>query len=301
MMLTGLTACQGADDAGTSPGADGSSGGSDRIDSGVDVQIDASPTTPVGIRVATLNLRCLQEEWDERLSLIVTELAALDPDVIALQEVCRQLLGDTDALSELIDGLESATGNTYESSRADTHVGAGLNQEGIALVTRHTFDQVETVDLPEGVFPRKGVVARISHNEVSLVMAATHLSFDANIDDQATVRVSQLGMLRQHMEGMRTSNSTLLIAGDLNEEPGGDALQATTAAGYRDAWAVVHPDDAGPTFPAGDLESRIDYILYSPASESIRALQAQRFLDEPTNGQYASDHVGLWADIGSLD
>jgi endonuclease/exonuclease/phosphatase family metal-dependent hydrolase len=55
------------------------------------------------------------------------------------------------------------------------------------------------------------------------------------------------------------------------------------------------------TFPAGDLEDRIDFILYSPPSESIRALQVQRFLDEPTGGRYASDHVGVWADIGSLD
>lgn len=290
-ILVGLSACR-EPNPGTGVGADGSVASTD---SGADIDVDAS--TP-GIRIATLNLRCLLEEWDLRVPMIAAELAELNPDVIALQEVCRQLTGDTDALTDLIGRLESATGETYDVSRANTHVAWDINQEGIALLTRHAFDQVETVDLPQGIFPRKAVVARISHELVPLVVAVTHLSFAANFDDQAAVRVSQLATLRQHMEGLRTSDSTLLIAGDLNEGPAGDALLATTSAGYRDAWALVHPDNDGPTFPASAPEARIDYVLYSPPGDSVRAQRVQRFLEEPTDGRFASDHVGVWADLG---
>lgn len=262
-------------------------------DGGTDSGVADAGTT--GLRVATMNLRCLLEEWDQRVALLVAEVAALNPDVIALQEVCRQD-GAKDALTEFIARLEAATGETYDSSRAETHVAWDLYEEGIALLTRHRFAEVAAVDLPAGIFPRKAVVGRIAHETVPVLVAVTHLSFG----DQEAVRVSQLAALRNHMEPLRMG-STLLIAGDLNEGPSGDAVVAATGNGYRDAWANAHPNDDGATYPASAPRSRIDYLLFSPLDDSLEAREVQRFLDESTDGQYPSDHLGVWGDFGSVE
>jgi endonuclease/exonuclease/phosphatase family metal-dependent hydrolase len=265
-------------------------------DGGGDSGVVVADAGTRGLRVATVNLRCLLEEWDQRVPLIAQELAALNPDVIALQEVCREE-GGADALPDLIAKLEAATGETYDFSRTETHLAWDVYQEGIALLTRHTFDETQTLDLPTGVFPRKAVVGRITHQSVPVLVAVTHLSFG----DQEGVRVSQLGALRDHMAPLRVSGESLLIAGDLNEGPTGDALVATTGAGYQDAWAVVHPGSDGATYPASGPRSRIDYVLFSPPDDSQRARQVQRFLQESSDGRYPSDHLGVWADLGPVD
>jgi endonuclease/exonuclease/phosphatase family metal-dependent hydrolase len=39
------------------------------------------------LHVATLNIRNLADRWDERLPLILADMAALQPDILGLQEV----------------------------------------------------------------------------------------------------------------------------------------------------------------------------------------------------------------------
>lgn len=272
------------------PGGVAVDGGAD-----ADATVQADSSTP-GLRIATLNLHCLLEEWDRRVPMIVAELAELDPDVIALQEVCREE-GGRDALPDLITRLEAATGATYEFSRAETHLAWDVYQEGIALLTRHSFDQVETIDLPVGIFPRKAIVGKISHDAAVVVIAVTHLSFG----DQGSVRVNQLSFLRDHMESAGVNGSTQLIVGDLNEGPTGDAIVATTAAGYEDAWATLHPNNDGPTYPVNAPSSRLDYVLLSAPGDAVRARQVQRFLETSVDGLYPSDHLGVWADLGPVD
>ncbi len=278
-----------------------SSGCSDPIEAAPDsgsAVVDAALPAPSedasadSLRLATLNLRCLVEEWDQRVPLIVEELAALDPDVIALQEVCR-VAGGADALPDLVAKLEAATGSTYVVARANTHVAWDTYNEGIALLTRHRFESVETVDLPAGIFPRKAVVATIATDTHSLVAAVTHLSFG----DQQGVRRNQLRSLREHLETLRTPETALLIAGDLNEGPDGSAVQGALSAGYQDAWGLLHANEAGLTYPANAPQARIDYVLVSAPGAGPQLVDAQRFLMEPSAGRYPSDHFGLWVEL----
>ena len=263
------------------------------------VASDAAALTP-GLRVATVNLRCLLEDWSLRVPLIVAELAELDLDVIALQEVCREE-GGADALTDLTTLLDAATGKSHQSVRAETHVAWDKYQEGIALLTPHTIKSMETVALPTGVFPRKALLASIepeliSGQSVALRIAVTHLSFG---DDQASVRVQQLGALRAALQASAVVGESLFIAGDMNEKPNGEAISAALADGYQDSWAQLNPFSDGPTYPAELPRTRIDYILFSPASDAMQARQAMRFLETPTEGRYASDHLGVWADFGA--
>ena len=46
------------------------------------------------LHVATLNIRNLADRWDERLPLILADMASLQPDVLGLQEVVYVLQQD---------------------------------------------------------------------------------------------------------------------------------------------------------------------------------------------------------------
>ena len=46
------------------------------------------------LHVGTLNIRNLADRWDERLPLILADMAALQPDVLGLQEVVYVLQQD---------------------------------------------------------------------------------------------------------------------------------------------------------------------------------------------------------------
>jgi len=46
------------------------------------------------LHVATLNIRNLADRWDERLPLLLADMAALQPDLLGLQEVVYVLQQD---------------------------------------------------------------------------------------------------------------------------------------------------------------------------------------------------------------
>lgn len=42
----------------------------------------------MSFRIATLNLARNEKRWDERRELVASEIAALKPDILALNEIC---------------------------------------------------------------------------------------------------------------------------------------------------------------------------------------------------------------------
>jgi exonuclease III len=69
------------------------------------------------------------------------------------------------------------------------------------------------------------------------------------------------------------------VVGDVNELPGGGALDALVTAGWLDAWSVVHGEgDGGATnWTAGSragrpATQRIDYVLVPPGATVVAAV-----------------------------
>src|SRR4051812_40509010 len=78
----------------------------------------------ISLHIATLNIRNLADRWDERLPLLLADMAALQPDVLGLQEVVYPLQQDR---------LIGAGGEgRYESTRG----WAGRPEYGNALLVR---------------------------------------------------------------------------------------------------------------------------------------------------------------------
>jgi len=240
--------------------------------------------------VATANIRCLIDDWDQRLPLLVAEIERVRPDVLALQEVCRDTQTGRDALTELLDALSL----DYTAARAQTHLAWDRYEEGIAVLALDPVLSSTVVDLPAGAFPRRAVIARIAAPSGPLVFAGTHLSFG---DERAATRAAQLAAVRAAVDTVRGPCDTAVVTGDFNESPNGAAVTAALTHGYADAWAEAHPGDAGATVPSDDPSARIDYILVS-AGNAV-AGHTERFLDVSQGAIYPSDHLGVWSELNS--
>jgi endonuclease/exonuclease/phosphatase family metal-dependent hydrolase len=233
--------------------------------------------------IVTLNLRCLIDDWDARLPIIVDGLIATDADVIGLQEVCA-IAGGRDALEELVTALGDRGWTDVVAVRTTTHLAWDMYDEGLAVLSRHPIEATRVVVLPMGALPRKALITRIAAPGGRLVVATTHLDHQS-----ATTRAAQASAAASAVSTFATAGEPAALVGDLNDQPGGGVATALSAAGWADAWTTVHSGDAGPTFPASGPTIRIDYVWVRDATP----MTIERILQTPVSGVFASDHVGL--------
>ena len=244
------------------------------------------------LTVATLNIRNLADRWDERLPLLLADMAALQPDVLGLQEVVYPLQQDR---------LIGAAGEgRYESFRA----WAGRPEYGNAMLVREplavTASQVERLEL--GLNRSVLRLVLVLGDGTTLLAAVTHLHHvpadEAKRDDQAL-------QLLEWLEQAPPTDARVLV-GDFNAEPFEAAVKRIAAAGYRSGYAEANGADPDVTWPSG-LQAPgmdddgdpgcLDYIwLHGP----IRVTSARLAWDRPAVGDgtlYPSDHVGLIAEL----
>lgn len=108
----------------------------------------------------------------------------------------------------------------------------------------------------------------------------------------------------------------MIVAGDLDADPAAASVRFWTgrqsldrmSVCYRDAWESAHPDEPGHTFTASNALmnswdwpfGRIDYILVRCGLHGGPTLQIQSCslaFDAPVDGVWASDHIGVLADL----
>lgn len=245
------------------------------------------------VHVATLNIRNLADRWDERLPLLLADMAALQPDVIGLNEVVYPLQQDR---------LLGAAGEAhYEAVRG----WAGRPEYGNSTLVRRplSFDAFERVDLGG---TRSAHRVRITlPGGARLVFAVTHLHHvpadEAFRDQQAEALVAWLEAAPGH--------DALVVAGDFNAEPVEPAYARMTAGGYRSAFLEANGEEPQVTWPSGiqapgmDEDGDpgcLDYLWVRGAAtvESARLCFDRPAVGDPT--LYPSDHLGLaaWLVVG---
>ncbi len=285
----------GAADAGGASGldADLATDASDRVldagtDAGTDAGGDAGGEPDAGapvLRVVSLNLRCLVDDWPARRPILIDALAALDPELLGLQEACA---GEgLDNLAELVAGLEARTGRRYTVHRHITHRAWERFDEGLAIVAAVPVLGAGLVRLPGGVFPRVALVAELDTAQGRLGFGTTHLDHR-----DAETRRGQAEALATAL-GARWGAGPAVLTGDFNAGPDEPAHAPLAAAGLVDVWAALRPTEPGFTFPASDPTIRIDYVR----ARGRRPRRVERLLAAPVGGRFASDHVGLLVEL----
>jgi len=218
------------------------------------------------LRVMTYNLRGLREEVDA----LVDVVRAARPDVLAVQEPPRGPAGRA-----RLRRFAARTGLRVA-------VGGGAARTTALLVVPHrSVRDAAGVRLPWRLgLTRRGVAtARVDGVRVVVV----HLGL------RAPERARHVDLVAHRL--LRAAGCPVIVAGDLNERPGGPSWSALmTAAGLQDAAVAV--DAEQPTYPADVPRVRIDVVL---VDERLPVLDAH-VPDEAAVG-IASDHRPLVADV----
>ncbi len=238
------------------------------------------------LHVATLNIRNLADRWFERLPLLLADMAALQPDLLGLQEVVYVMQQDR---------LIGAAG---EGHYGIVRGWAGRPEYGNSLLVREPLVAVgaDRLDLGLQRSAQSSVVTMPGGARVQVVVTHLHhLVPDASArDDQAA---AILGWLDD-----RPDRDATIVMGDFNAHPSEPAPDRLRAAGFRSAFAVANGSEPAVTWPSGlqapamDTDGDpacLDYIWVRGAVtvESARLIFDRPDPTDPT--LYASDHLGI--------
>jgi endonuclease/exonuclease/phosphatase family metal-dependent hydrolase len=257
------------------------------------------------VRVATINLLNDLSRWSERRPWLVSELAALELDLIGFQEVTSPLGYST--AHQVADDLGG-----YEVFVCPK-TGWGRSREGIAIISRLPVESHETLDLQSQQRVAQRVHVRVGERPV--VFANGHFHWHPGAHG---ARVRQVERALDWL-GTLTPDAATILVGDFNGTPGSPAI-ARTGVAFRSAHEVRHGREPEATYPSplvhpwsvrsavtsrllhvfsnrpeGSWRGTLDYIFISP---DIRVVACDAILDRPSPTDaslYASDHLGLAA------
>lgn len=259
------------------------------------------------LRVLTMNVLAPEYAcWPERRRLLAGRLRALEPDVVALQEIAP------DGVAELLgDGW-----HVVAHSGVDGGVGA-------ALASRWPVGETHEIDQrPAGRPIRPAwcatVVAQVLAPPPWGPLWMVHHKPSWPYGYEAEREVQALRTARFVEELLPRPEEHVVLLGDLDAPPdsasirfltGKQALNGTSVC-YTDAWASCYPAEPGHTFTpanalvrAGDMPletgRRIDYVLVrgGPWGPPLAVAACRRVLVDPIDGVQASDHYGVFAEL----
>jgi len=241
----------------------------------------------------TINLEQDRKRWTERHKLIITELAALRPDIISFNEVCVPI----QSAKILRDAITSATGTSYNLVQ-QTKVNGLSEVEGEALLTRYPV--IETGNLDYQTRDMVALVARVLIDATPVDVYVTHL-FMSRGDD--ALRLFQVQKLLAWIDS-RSDAAASIICGDFNatvEMPSAARMASRfrpTQTITSTAFTPLSDNDGTISHPYWlRMDRCIDYIW---VSEAIEVVASEVCLNRPASNDptlWPSDHAGVWADL----
>jgi len=231
------------------------------------------------LRVMTYNIH-VGIGMDKKLDLqrIANVINAQHPDLVGLQEVDRGV-ERTQRIDEIAE-LAKLTNMDYAFAFNLRYQGG---QYGVAILSRKAIMATEHrlyQNTREG--ERRGfILAAVPIDGRVVNFVTTHL--DYQYEDGRVFETEQL------LSGLQAVKGTLIIVGDFNDTPAGQAYQSMRQQ-FNDAWVQTRPSDEGFSYPADKPLKRIDYIFFR-RNELISTKRAW------TVSTLASDHIPVVADL----
>jgi endonuclease/exonuclease/phosphatase family metal-dependent hydrolase len=234
------------------------------------------------LRAMTFNIHHAARHGDIDLEQIAREIEAVDPDVVALQEVDRH--NPRSAYVDQARWLGRRLGLTplFGVNRVRVNHGwtPSMSEYGNALLTRLPVLDQRNLRLPNlAHLEHRGLLlATLDLDGIELVVASTHFQHRP-----PQPRVLQAGYV---VRALATQSGPRLLMGDLNDEPSTWPLRILRSS-LHDLWAGA---GTGPGFthPRFHADRRIDFVL---GDDGIRARQAGVLVSR------VSDHRAVWADV----
>lgn len=284
---------------------------------------------------------------DIRLQGVADQITARMPDFVSVEEAslfCVQSPGDlvyggtTPATNVVFDYLRLLT-NALAADGAHYAVVSTANETEVELpmlnLQTGTVDDVRWLDreailvrtdLPPGQLrvtnpqrgnfavelPIPGVSVKRGWCSVDVFMRGENfLYLCAHTEIEKFPQIQAL-QVQELLAGPANTSLPVMIVGDFNDDPwgrdGSFAYGLFPAAGFSDAWAVLHPNDptGGLTWghdefladPTNPFDRRIDLVFYRGAGFVPQsAVVLDLWLDRTTAPLWASDHAALSAEF----
>lgn len=235
------------------------------------------------MRVVTLNTWKNDGDYPARLARIADGLAALDPDVVCLQECF--VGGGYDTACALAEALRLDLHAAPARAKVRELRGASVDStSGLAILTRLP-GQAETLPLTSHPADGERIAQRFTTFGVRIVnLHLSHLRGGLG----AMLRGRQLDEALEWAR--RGRGGSLLVCGDLNAGRGDPELGPLNAAAGDELGSTLHAMGDGPA---------IDHIiLLDPGDLDV----SRRFLALATpdgDGRYPSDHAAVVVDLSS--
>jgi endonuclease/exonuclease/phosphatase family metal-dependent hydrolase len=273
------------------------------------VHVDPLTTT---LRLLEWNLWWRFGPWEERGPAIEATVAALEPDVVCLQEVWEEVDGENQAarLAARLGGDGDPFHHAYTWGMQVSDV-----RHGNAIVSRWPIRRTAVRFLPaiESIDEqRTALFAELDGPRGPVQVFCTHLNWRF---DQSHTRQAQVAELCRFVQEQRPRSFPPILCGDLNADPLSDEVRMLTGRAkgpvpglvFHDAWdqagaGVGHTWDNANAHARGDLEPsrRIDYVMVGwPLGERGRGhvTRAELVGVEPVDGVTPSDHYGIVTEI----
>jgi len=252
---------------------------------------------------------------DEAIKNTARVICEVNPDIIvlvevenrwALQHFCDQVLTPMMEAS----GRESLPFNMVIDGNDSRGIDVGiLSRHPIASMHSHIDDKVNG----RAVFSRDCPEYLISLQDgASLVVLPNHFASKGS-DLHGERRRIQAQRVREIYEGLRESQESIVVAGDLNDYPGGGSLGGLLEdSDLKDVMSMPIYKGLPGTYEHANEKQKLDYLLLSPAlSSRVAEVNVERRgfyaptkwksfdnINKKTKDRnQASDHHCLWADI----
>jgi endonuclease/exonuclease/phosphatase family metal-dependent hydrolase len=279
-------------------------------------------TSTTEVRVATLNLWGRRGAWEERRRLLIDGFRVLRPDLVAFQEAIV-----TEGYEQVTDILGLDYHLAHQTERETGRGGDIEDGQGISIASRWPLGEVWEPDL--NVPPRTEdfacgtIIAEVLvPGPIGTLLFVNHLpNWQLTFECERELQTAIVGRAIEEITEERDLRHVVL-SGDLDATPEAASVRfwrglqslGGMSVCYRDAWGSTHPEKPGPTFTAEnplvtaenwdwelELGRRIDHIFVrcSAHGPTLDIRACKRIFDEPVEGVWAGDHLGVMADLSA--
>ena len=242
------------------------------------------------IRLVTLNTWKDEGDYLRRMSLIGSQLARLDADIICLQEV-YSAGPDTQSSFEHVSGATGLAG--FFTPARSKHRHGRLSSSGLAVLSRWPIRVAVPIALPSHPLDGERIAQCIDLETPAGPLRVVNLHLTHLMGAEADrLRADQLAKI--HRRACKDWAQPIVFAGDFNAGPDAAALQTLLGqAGYQ--CSADRIDD--PTTMMQGPASVIDLIvLWGAGRLTIQAAKTVLDARDP-NGVSPSDHKGIMVTI----
>jgi len=255
------------------------------------------------MRIATLNVWNNPSSWFERMDAICAEVAQVDPDVLAIQEVRTYLAGE--------DGMDVAQHIANETGFPFCVFKAYPDSpdEGLAFLSKFPLRTAEAI-WQTSTQEADYCAIRVTFEAEGAVFGMTNVHLNWR---SAAIREQQMRAVLDWISEEGRAQPHEILCGDFNDDPDSPVHQYLTDHRWSDA-ARLHEDEHGvkapptldhvnnPHLHTSDPKtpSRYDWILLKAQEDLHFLLQGvELFGNTPVTGAkiLPSDHYGVFADL----